>query len=340
MATTFAQQLTLKIEPFDYSDAAYERAVAIYNTCWPQYPDVVADWKRWDEKRNPEHMFERYVVRRPDNGEMVATGIYMHRSWAHHPRRFYIDGYVHPAYQRKGIGKMMYAHVMAQLAPHRPISIDAETREDKEHSVHFLEQRGFELKTREHTSNLDLAAFDPEKWAATLNYVADSNIEIKSLTELKRDDPEHARKIYDLMCETEQDIPYHGTFTPPAYDLWLKRFEDSPNRIDDCYLLALDGDDYVGITMLFRSEAIDTKLYTGLTAVKRTHRRRGIATALKVSSLGYAKANIRSADGDIPVVTTENEINNPMYQINVRLGFEKAPDWLMYVKTIEKIDEE
>ena len=69
------------------------------------------------------------------------------------------------------------------IGPHRPISIDAETREDKEHSA-LLEQRGFELKTREHTSNLDLAAFDPEKWAATLNYVADSNIEIKSLTEL------------------------------------------------------------------------------------------------------------------------------------------------------------
>lgn len=335
MTTTMTQQLAVKIEPFDFSEKSYKQAVAIYNTCWPEYPDVVADWKRWDNKRNMEHMFNRYVVRHADNGKMIGVGTYMHRSWAHHPRRFYIDGYVLPEHRGRGVGKQMYRHALDQLAPFRPISIDSSTREDKQRAVRFLSERGFEVMTREHTSILDLAAFDPEIWAGTVTYVAQSGIVIKSLTELKCEDPDHARKIYDLVCETEQDVPFHGTFTPDPYDVWIKRFEDSPNRIDDAYLLALDGDEYIGITMLFRSRATDKKLYTGFTSVKRPYRRRGIATALKVRSLAYAKANFRTAEGQIPEVSTENEVNNPMYQINVKLGFQQQPDFLMYVKTLD-----
>ncbi|MCO5182549.1 MAG: GNAT family N-acetyltransferase [Anaerolineae bacterium] len=333
--TTLRQELAVKIEPFDYTDETYEQAVAIYNTCWPNYPNVPADWKRSDKNRNPEYFFERYVVRRASDGKMIAVGVTMHRSWAHEPRRFYIDGWLHPDYRGLGVGKAMYAHSMQRLAPFRPISFDTETSSDKERALRFLTERGFEVKTREHESGLDLAQFEPEQWAGTVNHVADSGIAIKNLVELRRADPDYLRKIYDLICETERDIPYHATFTPDPFELWRKRFEKHPTRIEEAYLLALDGDDYVGITMLYFSRASDKYLYTGFTAVKRTHRRRGIATALKVRSLGYAKANFSTVEGQAPTVLTGNEVNNPMYQINVKLGFTRRPDWLMLVKTVD-----
>lgn len=323
------------IEPFNFSDDWYEQAVAIQNACYPEYPDVAADWVRWDRKRNPEHMFHRFIVRTPQSEHLIGVGTVMHRSWAHHPRRFYVDGYVLPEYWGRGIGKRMYAYAMEMLEPLRPISIDADTREDRTRSVRFLEERGFELKTREHTSELDLNTFDPGRWAGLIDKVDASGIVVKSLPEVRRDDPDYARKLYDLVCETEQDIPFHGTFTPDPFALWLSRFEDAPNRIEDAYLLALDGDRYIGLTMLLRSRATDRSLYTGFTAVRRPYRRRGIATALKVRSLAYAKENIRTSDGEAPRVMTENEVNNPMYQINVQLGFKQTPDWLMYMKTLE-----
>jgi ribosomal protein S18 acetylase RimI-like enzyme len=329
------QQLAVTFEPFDNSDETYEQAVAIYNLCEPEYPDMPEDWKRRYKHRNRAYFMERFVTRRADNGVMIGVGQTMHRAWAHEPRRFYITGWLHPAYRSMGVGKAMYTHSMEILAPFRPISIDAETRADKVRGVRFLEDRGFELKTREHESALDLADFDPEQWADTVKYVEESGIVIKDLTELRRDDPDYARKLYDLICETEQDIPYHGTFTPDPFKVWHKKFKSHPTRIERGYLAALDGDDFVGLTQLYYSQASDKNLYTGFTAVKKTHRRRGIATALKARSLGYARANYRTADGGYPSVYTGNEINNPMYQINVKLGFVKQPDFLMYVKTIE-----
>ena len=38
------------------------------------------------------------------------------------------------------------------------------------------------------------------------------------------------------------------------------------------------------------------------------------------------------------ILETENEENNPMFNINVRLGFEREPDWVSYVKTIKPIE--
>lgn len=322
------------IDAFDYSDADYDNAVRIDNRCAPLYPSTSADWKRWDRNRIPEHLFERFVARNADSGEMVGYGFYMHRSWAFHPRKFYFGVYVDPAWQGQGIGRKMYQHACDALAPHAPISFDTDTRSDRRRAMRFLADRGFEIKTREHSSRLELAEFNPDNWAEIVRAVDASGIVVRNLAELRRDDPAFARKLYEIDSEIDEDIPYHATLTPPPYDVWLKRFEDSPNRVEEAYLVALDGDRYVGVTMLMTNQATDAVLYTGLTGVRRTHRRRGIATALKVRALAYAKANCRTADGAIPYVMTENEENNPMFQINVTLGFKQLPDWLSYVKSI------
>jgi GNAT superfamily N-acetyltransferase len=265
---------------------------------------------------------------------MVGFGTYMHRSWAYHPHKFYLDLYVDPDLQGLGIGRKIHDYTLAALAEYDPISVETETREDQDRAIRFLEERDYELKTRAHSSKLELADFDPEPWLDTVRFVTQSGIVVKNLIELRRDDPDFAHKIYAMENEIDKDIPYHDTFTPRPFDLWLQRFEDSPNRIDEAFLIALDGDDYVGITMLSSTRATDKALFTGLTGVRRPYRRRGIATALKVRALSYAKANYRTAEGGIPYVTTENEVNNPMYQINVRLGFIKAPDWMSYLLTL------
>ena len=141
-----------------------------------------------------------------------------------------------------------------------------------------------------------------------------------------------------MIFEIVQDLPSHDPITPTPLRHLAQRFADDPNRIDEAFLVALDGDHYVGVTMLERSRATDKTLFTDLTGVCRTYRRRGIATALK-STPFFAKANFRTAEGDIPFVVTENEVNNPMFQINVKLGFEKMPDELSYIKTLQSADD-
>jgi mycothiol synthase len=63
------------------------------------------------------------------------------------------------------------------------------------------------------------------------------------------------------------------------------------------------------------------------TTVKRAHRHKGLALALKVAALSHAKKLGRS------VVRTENaQSNRSMLAINEALGFEKVPAWVDFGK--------
>jgi len=61
-----------------------------------------------------------------------------------------------------------------------------------------------------------------------------------------------------------------------------------------------------------------------LTGVVRTHRRRGVATALKVKGVEWARAR------GVRVIETDNEENNPMFDLNVALGYRPVPAWAEY----------
>jgi len=85
----------------------------------------------------------------------------------------------------------------------------------------------------------------------------------------------------------------------------------------------------VGLTQLWRSEA-SADLYTGLTGVSRSHRGRGIATALKVRALGAARANGASR------VFTDNDTRNvEMIAVNDKLGFKRLPALLSMANSLK-----
>ena len=72
------------------------------------------------------------------------------------------------------------------------------------------------------------------------------------------------------------------------------------------------------------------EIYTGFTGVKRSHRRMGIALALKLRGIAYAKAHGH------PVIRTNNDsTNKAMLSINERLGFVKQPAWITFIKTLK-----
>ena len=105
-----------------------------------------------------------------------------------------------------------------------------------------------------------------------------------------------------------------------------------PDYIPEGYFLALDGDRYVGMSSLWNRRVKKGEVYTKLTGVVRSHRRRGIATALKVRAHEFAKSI------GAEVVVTDNEENNPMYDLNVRLGFKPMPAWLLFRKLLKEED--
>jgi RimJ/RimL family protein N-acetyltransferase len=195
--------------------------------------------------------------------------------------------------------------------------------------VGFLERRGFVEDLRVWLSSCDLTTFDPSPLAEAEAALAKQGIEIRSLAELGLNDSTVRRKLYDLWSEVRQDVP-----NPPgevrvevsAEHFWERHLE--PHLLPDGYLVAIDGDQYVGTSQLWRSPEPDV-LRTGLTGVRRAYRRRGIAFALKVRALAFAKQQ-----GYQRVFTANESNNRGMLGINEQLGFEKYPAWLHYTKSL------
>jgi len=319
----------LVIRPFDDSDRDFEAVVAIWNAITPGEPTSVEGMRYGHGIRDKKYLFGRLMAEL--DGETVATAIYREPFWSYAPGKYALVIRVLPRYQRRGIGGTLYNHVMELLREqkHKPVNLHSDAREDQPHSVRFLTKRGFEQKQRQQVSRLDVTMFDAAPFAGSLERFEESGLVLKTLDRFRQEDPEALRKTHEKFSEFFRDVPYFEEAT----DVSLEHFEkdlDGPYKLDGGFLIAFDGDEIVGTTSLSKRLGEPGALNTGLTAVARSHRRRGIATTLKVRAIEFAGSI------DARVIQTDNEENNPMYDLNVRLGFKPTPAWLIFQKLLGK----
>jgi mycothiol synthase len=320
----------MKIRNFNYITADYERYVALRNIILPDQPSSVEFEKRYVRDWPEDQLFRRVLVENAQ-AQTLAVADFQHLPWSYHPRKFGFMIFVHPEARRQGLGGRLFDYVLEELAAYNPIALESQTRENWHEGVRFLEKRGFQRVNRQQQSKLDPAGFDPTQYADLLTTVSESGLEIKTLGQAMQSDPDVMRKLYELETETIDDVPWYEEMTSRPFEDWLKGYQDNPDLLLDAYTVAYDGDQVAGLSQLWGSQATDTLLYTGFTAVKRPYRHRGLATAMKVQAIRYAK-NLIAADGKPPRIVTSNEETNPMLQINLRLGFQEEPAWLIYAR--------
>lgn len=315
-----------RIRKFNGSDSDYEAIVAIDNAVWPEFQSTIDIWKHWDGARDPKFRFQRWVLE--CDGHIVAFGACGDRHWAYKPGQYFIGMNVHPDEEGQGCGSELFEHLTAQVRAMQPkvVQITSNTREDKPRGIRFLEDRGFKWAMRVPRSLLDVQQFDPAPFAEKLARIQASSIEITTLAELMRRDPDWLQKLHGLETELVKDVPYHDELTPMTLDVFEQQIVGSPNLYPEAQFIAIDGSRWVGMSALWRNPGNEKRLETGLTGVVRDYRRRGLATALKVSSILFAQGL------GIEEIETDNEENNPMYQINLQLGYVPQPAFLDYVK--------
>lgn len=319
----------LRIRPFDGSDTDYEAAVAIENAAFPDYPSTAAEWRHWDRSREAKHHLERHLVV-DAGGRAVALGSASHNPWTFHPRKLGLGVTVHPDHRHRGIGAALYDHLRASIVPMDPIALRGEAREDHAESRSFLEHRGFREVQRDWENHLDLTTYDDARFAGRVERVLESGIRIATLGELLAEGPGIWRPLHAMVEEVGRDVPSPDEHTSVDFDAWRTRVEENPNLLPDGYLVALDGDTPVGLSTLWRLQAQPAFVETGLTGVRRSHRRRGIALALKLRALDYARAQ-----GYRKVKTWNERGNEGMLAINEALGFVRQPAWITYALALQ-----
>jgi GNAT superfamily N-acetyltransferase len=316
------------IRPFKATHEAYVALAALDRAVWPDNPTTAALLQHRDAARDPQYLFQRLVVTR--NDAPVAVGEYGETDWSYQPGKYFVSIAVHPDHERRGIGAALYDAILAALSQQErePVLLVSETQEDKPQAIRFLEGRGFQQVMRWIISELDLAAFDPSPWGGLQEKVQAQGVRVLSLSELMARDSAWQQQMWDLDWVLALDEPSPAPPTRLPLERFVQQFYDAPDFLPQGEFVALEGECYIGTSGLRYNLADPRKLQTGFTGVVRSHRRRGIATALKLRTIDYAlRAGAQS-------IRTGNEENNPMYQINVGLGFEKVTAWLAYEKPV------
>ncbi len=316
---------SIEIRPFAPAD--YEEVVAISNAIFPDAPSTVAEWRFNDEHWDAvKYLRQRFVARDRSRGRLVGYAGLGHIPWNYHPQKFSVNIRVHPDARRQGVGNRLWDHLVEVLAQHQAIAARSMVRENMTDGVQFAVRRGFREVMRMWESRLDVASCDLARFRPSVDRAATGGVAITTLAEERGRDPSCVERLYALHSAIGEDIPSPDRFTPPDFRLFVSHIVESPYALPDAHFIAVVDGRYVGVSNLFRPEVGDW-LVQRTTGVARDYRGRGIATALKVRTVEYAKTRW------IREIRTWNEINNVgILTINTRFGFVRQPAWVYYEK--------
>ena len=238
--------------------------------------------------------------------------------------KYRFAGYLLPEWETADLLYQFYNFIMGHCLGHSPTAFICGMREDELLKKAWLEGQGFQPVMRYPSSILDVNDFDPTGYTALRAKIDSRGIEIVSLEELAMRESDWQRKIYDLEMLLNQDVPRPSTYKPPPFEKYAQREFEDPNFLPEGWLVALDGDRYIGVASLVKPGGSTEIMVNGLTGVHRDYRRLGLATVLKCQVIEVARQLGTRR------LQTYNEENNPMYQINLRLGYVPQPadvDW-------------
>ena len=317
------------IRPFDGSDDDYQAIVDVWNAAFPDEITNVETRRHHDEHLQKRFLFERLVGE--IDGTPVLNAYYGEDEWSHFPGKYRLGIQVVPEYRRMGFGRATYDYIWDRIKDRdpRPTKLACYAREDDADSMRFVEKRGFKVAQRNQFSMLDVRSFDPRPFEGTLKRVDESEVDVRPFGELMAEDKDALHKAYEAGWEFLQDVPFPEPIQKWPFEQYLSEVE-GPWGMPESWFMAVDQGRYVGMSQLWVIPAQPRRLQTGLTGVARPHRRRGLATALKVWAISGAK------EAGFESIRTDNEENNPMYVLNAKLGFKPIPSWLAYRNELKK----
>ncbi len=315
------------------ADEEYRMLLDVHNAAWPDEPGTLENWRFNDDRWQKEKLFQRFVVE--NNGHFITEGVYLEPFWDNAPGKYQYGYSPLPEFEEKiDLHRLVYDFVVEQLTDRQPTRLATGIREDRTFRVEWMKANGFVQKMRFAESELDITNFDFSRFNGAQERVAAAGVTLLPLSELREKDPKWMEKLYEMLWEIEQDVPRIDPPQRESFEEFVKGF-DHPDFWPEGWQMAIDpalGDDgvgaYVGVSMLGKNQAMPKRIHTWLTGVVRSHRRKGIALAMKLRAIAFAIQNGGTS------IRTDNEENNPMLGINKMLGFEEIPAGVGYEKAL------
>lgn len=248
-----------------------------------------------------------------------------HQVGDHHPDTYRIDIQVRPDRRGQGIGTVLYRHLDNILRERSARILHGWARADHNASIRFLEARGHRETRQARESRCVVVSFRPDTMVDPRPQLAAEGIRITTIGAYAAQCQDAMARWHAVSETVGADAPSNGPYVPVPFTTWIQRLHH-PGYRPDAQFLAVCDDVPIGVASLWHRSA-DRDLDTGVTGVVRKYRRRGIATALKLTAFEYARRIGATA------IRTDNAADNVgMLEINRRMGFMEMPAWVQYTR--------
>ena len=304
--------MTLTIRLARETDAELADVATFANTVSPEEPTSV-EAMRWADVTYPGGA--RWIAER--DGRLVGLAtvgrIYM---YAPDFDAYWATVQVASDARRSGIGSALLIETAAHARAAGKTHLHIPANEARPEGIAFLAHRGFTEYDRAKAVRLDLrglavpAVTVPDGIALTTFAAA----------------PNLVPGVHAVALEAFEDIP-GGDRPMDVGDLaeFRARDVDRAEIPADAFAIATDEADgsVVGYAALSMVPGSETAAWHDMTAVRRASRGRGIARALKLTTIGWA------IEHGLETLDTGNDVDNAsMRALNARLGYRPLPDEL------------
>ncbi len=303
----------LQLRPATLDDAGIVAELeSLRDPSEPRDPILLRHW--WLMSDELEKTMRRVDVRA---GKAVAYVAASHEKWAKDETRF---GIVRPMLRGDAWDQGVYAQLVklgeAWLRGEGAATAVARVREDIKQDIAALGRLGYHEDRRMRTSELDLVARRGDILAAVGECRREMKRQGVQLHPISKDaDPDRFRKLYEMMIESEKDIPTTVPWREKSFAEWRRFWFDNPAIREDRFWIAREGDAIVGTSVL-DCPVVRGVPWTAYTGTSRQVRGRGIARALKYETMAQA------IEAGYTRVRTNNDADNPpILRINAAMGY-------------------
>jgi RNA polymerase sigma factor (sigma-70 family) len=326
---SFADKVKARLRPFNEQDWLSVSAIAAA----AEASDSEAErlWLRTRREFNDRRYVRRhYVAEHAETGQLLGYGSIEQTVYLPRYRLILV---IDPLWLRRGVGELLLSRLLSDLHEVEAVTATFRDYESRDEMQSFLQEQGFAETIRLLDLRLTVSEAELSSFSSIVEQVKARGIEISTLGEERARDPLYVEKLYELTTTLRQDDPARDFFTPPAYyereaRLWLEKAYVLP----DAYFIARDGDRYVGVSDLNLLEAMPGGVSHGFTGVRREYRRRGIATALKVSAIEYARRH------DFKTIRALNRpAHSSLLALNEKLGFRHLSSYVTLERCMKEV---